>query len=161
MKRWEQWSFNVLHFVVAATGMAYFWMKYLVTSDDPFAVINHPWEPAMLSLHVLAAPVFIVFFGMLFRSHTLRKITSPNPANRRTGWTSLLSFSAMALSGYLLQIASNPTWLNPLIWFHVATSSLFVVGYTGHLVIGWRVSMSADATATPAPSLSDTAGTRS
>ena len=161
MKRWERWSFNALHVVVAATGTAYLYMKYLLASDDPFAVINHPWQSTMLALHVLAAPAFIVFFGMLFRSHTLRKITSPIQANRRSGWTSLISFSAMALSGYLLQVASNPTWLTALVWLHIATSTLFVVGYTGHLVIGWRVSVAANSSPTSDPNFLDTLGSPS
>ena len=139
MTWWEHWSFNTLHVLVAATGVVYFWMKYLLATDDPFAVVNHPWEPAMLAVHVIAAPAFIAFFGMLFRSHTLRKILSPDPANRRSGWTSLISFSAMALSGYLIQVATSPLLLNVAIWTHMATSTVFVVGYTSHLVIGWRV----------------------
>lgn len=140
MKWWEQWAFNALHGVVAVTGVLYFYMKYLVTAVDPFAVINHPWQPAMLSLHLLAAPFFIAFFGMLFRSHTLKKLTSPNVGNRRSGWISLLSFSAMALSGYLLQVASTPALLTVMLWAHIATSVVFVAGYSLHLVIGWRIS---------------------
>ena len=136
MTWWERRSFNTLHVVVAATGVVYFWMKYLLQTDDPFAVVNHPWEPAMLTAHLIAAPVFIAFFGMLFRSHTLWKILSPNPANRRSGWTSLISFSAMALSGYLIQVLTSPLLLSVAIWTHVATSVVFVLGYTSHLVIG-------------------------
>ncbi len=139
MTWWERWSFNTLHVVVAATGVVYFWMKYLLQTDDPFAVVNHPWEPATLTAHLIAAPVFIAFFGMLFRSHTLQKILSPNPANRRSGWTSLISFSAMALSGYLIQVVASPLLLSVAIWTHVATSVVFVLGYTSHLVIGWRI----------------------
>ena len=139
MTWWERWAFNAFHTIVAVTGVGYFFMKYAMTTDDPFALINHPWQPAMLSLHVVAAPFFIAFFGMLFRSHTVRKLLSPNRANRRTGWTSLLSFSAMAVSGYLIQVASNPALITVLIWTHIATSTLFVIGYGVHLVIGWRV----------------------
>ena len=87
----------------------------------------------------MAAPFFVVFFGMLFRTHTLRKLLSASPRNRRSGWTSLLSFSVMALTGYLVQVASSPAWITALIWAHVATSALFVAGYTTHLVIGWRL----------------------
>jgi hypothetical protein len=140
MKWWEQWTFNVFHGVVAVTGVAYLYMKYLLAPVDPFAVVNHPWQPAMLSIHVVAAPIFIAFFGMLFRSHTLRKLLSPNAGNRRSGWASLLSFSTMALSGYLLQVASSPAWLGALVWLHIATSLIFVTGYSVHLVIGWRLS---------------------
>ncbi len=139
MTPWERWSFNILHAVVAATGVAYFTMKYAMAAGDPFAVINHPWQPAMLAVHLVAAPVLIAVFGMLFRSHTIRKLLSSSQANRRTGWTSLISFAAMALSGYLLQVSADPTLRTVLIWTHIATSTLFVLGYGVHLVIGWRV----------------------
>ena len=151
MTWWEQWAFNLLHGVVTVTGGLYFYMKYVLTSTDPFAVINHPWQPAMLSVHLLAAPFFIAFFGMLFRSHTLRKLVSPNPGNRRTGWTSLISFSTMALTGYLLQVVSSPIWLTGLVWAHVSTSLIFVAGYSVHLVIGWRLSSVASSAAGRGP----------
>ena len=135
---WERWLFNALHGIVAATGLAYLYMKYVLVADDPFAIVNHPWQPAMLSWHVIAAPFFIAVFGMLLRSHTLRKILSPSRHNRRTGWTSLLSFTAMAVSGYLIQVAPTPALVTAGIWTHVAASLLFVAGYTAHFVIGWR-----------------------
>jgi hypothetical protein len=124
---------------VAVTGVAYLYMRYIMTATDPFAVINHPWQPAVLSLHVVAAPIFIALFGMLFRSHTLKELLSPNIGNRRTGWMSLISFSTMALTGYLLQVAANPMWVSAMVWAHVSTSLIFVVGYSVHLVIGWRL----------------------
>ena len=61
------------------------------------------------------------------------------PAARRSGWVSLLSFSAMAGSGYLLQILADPSWLRAMMVTHVATSSIFVVGYSVHLFVGARV----------------------
>lgn len=152
MKWWEQWAFNALHGVVAVTGIVYFYMKHLVTAVDPFAVINHPWQPAMLSVHLLAAPLCIAFFGMLFRSHTLKKLTSPDAGNRRSGWMSLLSFSAMALSGYLLQVASSPGLLTVMVWAHVATSVIFVAGYSLHLFISWRLGRAPSGSTTRVPS---------
>ncbi len=139
MTLWERWSFNALHGVVTLTGAAYFYMKYLLATDDPFAVINHPWQPTMLALHVVAAPFFLVIFGVVLRSHTLRKIASPVSPNRRTGWTALASFASMALTGYFLQVVADPVWHRVLVWAHVVTSVLFVVGYGIHLVISWRL----------------------
>ena len=139
MTWWEKWAFNLLHVLVAATGIVYFCMKYVMAPTDPFAVVNHPWQSSMLAWHIVAAPFFVVFFGMLFRTHTLRKLLSASRRNRRTGWTSLLGFSAMALTGYLLQVASSPAWITAFIWAHVAASAVFVAGYTMHLVIGWRL----------------------
>ena len=140
MTWWERRGFNACHVIVAVTGLVYLYMKYAMTTDDPFAIVNHPWQPTMLSAHVVAAPFFVAFFGMLFRSHSFGKIRARSPANRRrTGWVSLLSFSAMALSGYLMQVASTPALITFFIWTHVAASALFVVGYGIHLVNGWRI----------------------
>ena len=136
---WEQWAFNALHAAVGVTGFVYLYMQYALVTDDPFAIINHPWQPLTLSAHVVAAPVFIFFFGMLFHSHTLRKLRSSNPANRRSGWTSLVGFSVMALSGYGIQVAADPALITFCIWLHVAAGALFVLSYGAHLVIGWRI----------------------
>ena len=139
MTWWERWGFNAFHVIVAVTGTVYLYMKYALTTDDPFAIVNHPWQPTMLSAHVVAAPFFVAFFGMLFRSHSFGKLRSRNPANRRTGWTSVLGFSAMALTGYLIQVATTPALITFFIWTHVAASVVFVIGYGIHLVNGWRL----------------------
>ena len=142
MTWWERWGFNTFHVVVGVTGFVYFYMKYMMTTDDPFAIVNHPWQSSMLSMHVFTAPFFIAFFGMLFRSHSFRKILSANPANRRTGWTSLISFSVMAVSAYAIQGATTPTSINAAVWVHIVASTLFVAGYAIHLVIGYRLRLS-------------------
>lgn len=144
MRPWEHRSFNVASAIVTITGLAYLYMKFFMQTDDPFAVVNHPWQPSMLGAHLIAAPVLMLFFGMLFRSHTLKKIASPLRANRRTGWTSLTSFGSMALSGYLLQIVTSPAWIDALVVIHIVTSLVFTVGYVVHLVIGWRMSRATD-----------------
>ena len=113
LERWarvprvERWFFNAMHAAITLSGVAYFCMKYLMTTDDPFALINHPWEPAMLSIHVMAAPLVVVLFGMAFRSHTLRKLLQASPVNRRSGLTSAATFLVMTLSGYLIQVATS------------------------------------------------------
>ena len=139
MTWWERWGFNTFHVVVGVTGFVYFYMKYMMVTDDPFAIVNHPWQSSMLSIHVFTAPFFIAFFGMLFRSHSFRKILSANPANRRTGWTSLISFSVMAVSAYAIQVATPPTSINAAVWVHIVASTLFVAGYAIHLIIGYRL----------------------
>lgn len=145
LERWalvprvERWFFNAMHAAITLSGAAYFCMKYLMTTDDPFALVNHPWEPAMLSIHVISAPLVVVLFGMVFRSHTLRKVLQASPVNRRSGLTSAGSFLVMTLSGYLIQVTTTPALIAMAIWTHVATSVLFVVAYAAHLVVGYRV----------------------
>ncbi len=65
MKRWERWSFNAMNMVVAVTGLTYFYMNDILTTSDPFAVVNHPWQGSMLSLHVVAAPFVVLLFGIV------------------------------------------------------------------------------------------------
>lgn len=139
MRELERVGFNAFHIVVAASGLLYLYMKFFMQTDDPFAIVNHPWQPLVLAAHILAAPVFIVFFGMLLRSHTLVKLRRNEKVNRRTGWISLMSFSVMAMSGYLHQVASSPEWINLWWWIHIVTGVLFVIGYGVHFAVGWPI----------------------
>ena len=142
MKPWERWTFGLLSLVVAGTGFAYFWMKYLMESGDPFALVNHPWQSAMLSLHVLASPPLILTFGIILNSHIMRKLRATKMPNRKSGLTSLLTFGAMVASGYLLQVVPNETALKALVAVHVASGLVFSVAYVAHLVISIRLARS-------------------
>jgi hypothetical protein len=139
MNRWERWSFNVLALIVSATGFVYFWMKYMLEHDDPFAVVNHPWQPAMANLHVIASPLFILIFGIVFNSHVMKKLRATRLPNRRTGYASLGAFAVMVLSGYLLQITSTDTWLRAMVAIHIASGTLFSAVYVTHLMISARL----------------------
>ena len=48
MTRFERWAIWITSVATFVTGVIYLWMKYLVVSDDPLAVVNHPWQPAVL-----------------------------------------------------------------------------------------------------------------
>lgn len=139
MKRWERWTFNALAAAVAATGFAYLWMKYALQTDDPFALVNHPWQTAMLDLHLVASPAFILMFGIVFNSHVMKKLRATRLPNRRSGYLSLGTFAAMVVSGYLLQVSSSEGWLRGLVVIHVTASSIFTVAYGVHLVISARL----------------------
>jgi hypothetical protein len=139
VRRWERWSFNILSLAIAITGYAYFWMKYGMRSDDPFAVVNHPWQAIMLNLHVVGAPAFILISGIVFNSHVMKKLRAPQLPNRTSGLTSLAMFAIMVISGYLLQIASNDAWLQALVVIHVASGAIFSITYTAHLIISAKL----------------------
>jgi hypothetical protein len=142
MKRWERWCFNSATAVVAATGFLYIWMKYFLKNNDPFAVVNHPWQGATLHLHLLAAPVLILIFGVVLNSHILKKFGVARMPNRRTGLTSLMLFIAMVASGYLLQVVSGERSIRTLVIAHIGSGVLFSVAYGVHLVMSWRLSRS-------------------
>lgn len=142
MRRWERWTVNLFSLVVAATGFVYFWMKYLLEPQDPFAVVNHPWQGAMLSLHLVSSPGLILLFGIVFNSHVMKKLRATRLPNRRSGWVSLVTFGTMVLSGYLLQVAASESWLQALVALHVGSGALFTVAYGAHLVITFRLARS-------------------
>lgn len=142
MRAWEKWAFNLLTFVVSGSGLAYLWMKYGLERDDPFAVVNHPWQPWMLAVHVFTAPWLLVVFGVLLDSHILRKIGG-RAAGRRSGYVSLGAFAGMTVSGYGLQVATAPLLRQAMLVLHLSTSGLFLVAYGVHLVIAWRAARAA------------------
>ena len=76
MKRWEAWVNHAGSALVGLSGLVYGVLKYFVASPDPDSRLSHPWQPAVLALHVLAAPVAVFGLGLLFRRHALVKLTS-------------------------------------------------------------------------------------
>ena len=139
MKRWERWAFNIATLAVAVTGFAYFWMKYLLESEDPFAVVNHPWEATMLSLHVLASPPFLLIFGIILNSHIMKKLGATRIPNRKSGLVSLGMFATMVTSGYLLQVSTAEALRQALVVLHVGSSTIFTASYVAHLIISARL----------------------
>lgn len=136
--RWQRWSLHVSSLVLAVTGVSYFVMKDMMTSDDPFALVSHPLQPLMLHLHVLAAPVSVLTFGVVYESHIAPKIRSGYRFNRRTGLVSLVLFVLMTASGYLLQVVSQPALINAVRIGHLLSGAMFSTSYLAHLVIGLR-----------------------
>ena len=138
MKTWEKYSFTALSAILTITGVAYFWMKWMMQTDDPFAVVNHPLQPLMLQLHVLSAPAFLVVFGIIFNSHIGRKIGKKIP-NRRSGLLSLVTLVVMTASGYLLQTLTAPLLHQAALVAHLVSGAVFAAAYTVHLAIAVRM----------------------
>ena len=139
MKRWERWTLNALSLVVAATGFVYLWMKYALQTDDPFALVNHPWQNGMLDLHVVASPAFVLMFGIVFNSHIMKKLSATRLPNRRSGIVALCTFAVMIVSGYLLQISSHEGLMRALVVLHIASGTIFAASYATHLVISAKL----------------------
>jgi hypothetical protein len=113
-------------------------MKYMLQSDDPFAVVNHPMQPAMLDAHVLAAPAFLVLFGILFNSHVVAKLGRWIP-NRRSGLVALATVALMTGSGYLLQVVTGARTRQVTLAIHIVSGSIFAVAYVVHLTVSARL----------------------
>ena len=136
ISRFEKIFLNICTFLTAATGLVYAWMKYLIRPSDPYSVVNHPWQPGLLSAHVLAAPLLLFGFGLIAREHILGRYRDPRArGGRRTGILAALALVPMVSSGYLLQVvtsAQNRTIAGIL---HLAAGILFLAVYGFHLAL--------------------------
>lgn len=152
MTAWERRSFNALVLLVTVSGLGYLWMKYFMQSPDPFSVINHPLQPLMLQLHILASPMLILVMGIIFQSHIARKVRGGHRPNRRSGLTALVTFAVMTLSGYLLQVASHPVFWRAALVVHLSSGAIFAASYVIHLIVS--VGLVNAATRKPTPEVS-------
>ncbi|HEX7150067.1 MAG TPA: hypothetical protein VF618_01170 [Thermoanaerobaculia bacterium] len=118
----------------ALTGGVFAWMKYFLKSEDEFAVANHPWQPHMLSAHVVIAPLLVFALGWTFSNHIWPKFRFGNGRKRLSGVFSMLLIVPMTLSAYLLQISTGETTRYAMEVAHWITSAAFVVGYVVHLL---------------------------
>ncbi|HLU38916.1 MAG TPA: hypothetical protein VK081_05995 [Planctomycetota bacterium] len=132
MTRPTAWFVHVAVLLVAGTGLAYGWMRYFVESDDEFAVVNHPWQPAMQHLHVLFAPLLVFACGMIWLDHVWKRVRSGFPVRRRSGLLLAALVFVMIASGYLLQVSTDDAWRTAWIWVHVASSLGWTGGYAVH-----------------------------
>ena len=133
MSRAQLLLFHLANLAVCGTGLAYAWMRYLVIPVDEWAVVNHPWQPHIQHLHVLAAPFLVFVVGQIWSAHILGKLRNGR-TNRVVGIGLAALFLPMVASGYLLQVAVEPGWRQTWIWVHVANSVLWVAAFLAHQV---------------------------
>jgi len=140
MKTWEIWLSHLSTLLVTVSGLAYLWMKYAMRTNDPFSIVNHPWQPAMLSLHVLAAPLLVFVVGLTVQSHIQKKLRSSVRTNRSSGLISMVTLPVMVASGYMLQVITAPLLASITLGLHLVSSSVFVMTYIAHKVVSYRLS---------------------
>lgn len=124
--------------LLAATGWIYAAMHYLMTPVDPFSVVNHPLEPTMLKAHLVFAPALVFLVGVIFHSHILLKKENGVQSGRWSGVLMAWLFGVMVMSGYLLQVL-NETGRQAMLWIHLVSGSIWVMGYAAHQFASIRV----------------------
>ena len=134
MSRAEAWFLQIANLAVAGTGLLYAWMLWLAEPADPYAVVNHPWQPQTQAAHVLAAPLLVLAVGMMWRRHAWARIRSGHAPRRSTGLLLAASFWPMAASGWLHQVAVEEAWRNAWSWIHLVTSALWTAAFLTHLL---------------------------
>jgi hypothetical protein len=139
VSRFELWLIHLSTALVGGTGLVYAWMLWVMESSDPFAVVNHPWQPAIQHLHVWTAPLLVFAAGMIWRAHVWEHWTRGVRARRRSGVGLVLTLAPMVVSGYLIQTAVGNGWRTAWVSIHVATSVLWLAGYLVHQLSSRRV----------------------
>lgn len=120
--------------VAAGTGFAYGWMLYLAEPADEFALVNHPWQPAMHLLHVVTVPALVFTLGLLWPTHIAPKLFGRARARRRSGIGLLAMALPMIASGYAVQVSVAAEWRTAWAWVHGVTSVLFTLAFAVHIV---------------------------
>ena len=124
--------FNISAALMTLTGVIFAAMKYWMTSDDPFAVVNHPWQPHLLAAHVLLGPLAVFAFGWIFAGHVIPALANRAP-KRGTGIAAMVFIALMVASGYLMQVSTGDATRQAFAIAHWISSGLFVVAYAAHL----------------------------
>jgi hypothetical protein len=123
--------------LVGGTGLVYAWMIYFVRPGDPYALVNHPWQPAVQHLHVLTAPVLVFASGLIWRRHVWAGWKRGTRDRQRSGVSLALTLIPMVVSGYLIQTAVEERWRQVWIVVHLAASGLWLAGYLVHQAVPW------------------------
>jgi hypothetical protein len=134
VSRAEAWFLHLSNLLVGGTGLVYAWMVYLVPPADPYAVVNHPWQPAVQHLHILVAPLLVFAAGLVWHRHAWAKWRRGGERRRRSGLSLILALAPMVASGYLIQTAVDGGWRRTWAIVHLAASGLWLAGYLAHQV---------------------------
>ena len=135
MSRTERWLLNISNLLVGGTGVVYAVMIFLMESPEEWSVVNHPWQPHVQHLHVLAAPLLVFACGLLWNRHVLPKLSANNPRGRITGLALVIQLIPMVLSGYLIQVSVSEGWRTIWVWVHLVTSFAWIMMTIAHRLL--------------------------
>ena len=135
MNRGQVFWLHASALITALSGAVFAVMKYFMTSDDEFSVVNHPMQPYLLAAHVVIAPAVLFLLGWTFSNHMMPKYRYGDGSNRKTGVTQMVLIVPMALSAYLLQVSTDETMRQAMAIAHWITSGVFVLSYVVHLLL--------------------------
>lgn len=133
MKRWEVWLYNAGVALVAGSGIVYGIMKYFLAGGDPDSRLGSPWQPDVLKIHILAAPILVFGLGLIFRAHAILRFRSGARNGRASGLWLFWIVSPMVLSGYLVQALTGDAARRCTGWLHAGLGALFVAAFVAHL----------------------------
>jgi uncharacterized membrane protein YidH (DUF202 family) len=133
VKNWEAWIIRAGFGFVSASGIVYGAMKYFLPGSSPDSRLGHPWQPAILAAHVLAAPVAVFAMGLLLRGHALPQLKRGEREGRGTGLALTAVGMPLVFSGYLVQVFTGESLRKWTGWIHAAVGLLFAIAFLMHM----------------------------
>jgi hypothetical protein len=130
MNRFEKWSLMLSVFLAGASGIGLLWTKYLVHSDDPWAVINHPLQPWFLKTHIVVTPLLVFALGLVTARHIWPYLRAARWGKSGVGIAVLAV--PLVVTGYLIQTVIEQRWLGVLAVAHIVLGFLFMTGFVVH-----------------------------
>jgi len=130
----ERWSLHLAALLTAGTGLMDGLLRWFGVRMGEFGPEPHPWLPAAQHLHVLTAPLLLFALGMTVRGHLQAKLKRGSEG-RRTGLGAAFLIAPMVLTGYAVQVVTDPAWRTAFSWAHGIGAGLFLLAYLGHLFI--------------------------
>ena len=135
MTVWERRVLHVANLLVAGTGAVYAAMRYLMEPMDEWAVVNHPWQPHLQHLHVLAAPLLVFACGLIWHRHVAGNLRRSEARPARGGPGLLAALVPMVVSGYLIQTTIGEGWRQIWIVTHLAASGAWLLVFVAHATL--------------------------
>lgn len=139
MSAFRKWAVWVTSALTVLTGVAYFVVKYLMSSSDPYAVVNHPWQPYLLKAHILVSPFLLLALGMIAVDHVWQHFREGIRLSRKTALTTAVTVLPMVLTGYAIQVFTDRGWVAAMAISHIAFGALYGLGLVAH---SWIVARS-------------------
>jgi len=135
MSRFERWNLWVTTVLVIATGAGLFVTKYLFSTSEPWAVINHPWQPWFLKVHIVVSPLLIFAVGTITIRHIWAHYRSGQARGRHTGIVTALVTIPMIGTGYLIQVITAVGWVQAMAIAHIVFGTVYALGLSAHQVM--------------------------
>ena len=149
MSRTTAWILHAAVTVMAMTGGWLIWIVYFAAdpaeTELEMLAVQSPWQPWLVVVHVVAAPVLVFFVGLIWFSHVWGRIKLGLEGRRAGGQVLAWVFVPLVLTGYLFQVVEAETGRRALGWAHAAAGVVFAVTYLVHVRRGGeRASPSGD-----------------
>ena len=130
----ERWSLHLAALITAGTGLMDGLLRWFGVRAGEFGPEPHPWLPAAQHLHVLAAPLLVFALGVMVKGHVQARLKKGREG-RRTGLSAAFLIAPMVMTGYGVQVMTDPAGRTILAWAHGLSAGFFLMAYLGHLFI--------------------------